>query len=207
MAVSHDLISASLADVSFHCSWVCRYVLAVAVDNRDASTLVLPLIWRPESTKPCHRSPVFFYLDFPSLSLPQVICRNKSESADAARLSPYPICFPSLNNCSSYLAMKDLVEVCSLSRRIMFQSIFPRLRRDLRFFHIPLPAAPTVFLAVHLPFMAILRAYPVPHVFQSGADLSISPAVPYSRWAIGKSPYLTAHLFGSSLSASLACLA
>ncbi|WP_292955636.1 hypothetical protein [Neptuniibacter sp. UBA847] len=69
------------------------------------------------------------------------------------------------------------MEVCSLSRRMMFQSVFPRLQRDLRFFHIPLPAALTTFLTVRLPIMATLRAYPVPHVFQSGADLSISPAV------------------------------
>jgi hypothetical protein len=74
-------------------------------------------------------------------------------------------------------------------------------------YNIPLPAAPTVFLAVHLQFIAVLRAYPVPNGFQSGANLSILPAVPCSRWAIGKSPYLTAHLFGSSLSASLACMA
>lgn len=90
--------------------------------------------------------------------------------------------------------MKDLVEVCSLSHRMMFQPVFSRLQRNLRFFHIPLPTAPTAFLTVRLPFMAVLRAYPVPHVFQSGADLSISPAVHHSRWAIGKSPYLPAHL-------------
>ncbi len=90
--------------------------------------------------------------------------------------------------------MKDPVEVCSLSRRMIFQPVSSRLQRGLRFFHIPLPAVLTVFLTVHLPIMAALRAYPVPHIFQSGADLSISPAVQHSRWTIGKSPYLTAHL-------------
>ncbi|WP_220235567.1 hypothetical protein, partial [Marinomonas foliarum] len=63
--------------------------------------------------------------------------------------------------------MKDLVEVCSLSRRVMFQPVFSRLQRGIRFFHIPLSAVPTMFLTVHLPTMAVLRTYPVPHVFQS----------------------------------------
>ena len=90
--------------------------------------------------------------------------------------------------------MKDLVEVCSLSRRPMFQTVSSRLQEGFRFFHIPLPAAPTAFLAVHLPSPAALRAYPVPHAFQSGAGPSISPAAVYPRWIIGKDPYLAAHL-------------
>ena len=117
-----------------------------------------------------------------------------SETGVGTLISVAVICFPSLNNFSAYLAMKDPVEVCSLSRRAMCQLVFSRLQRDLRFFHIPTPAAPTVFLAVHLPTTAALRAYPVPPVFQSGAGPSISPAVQHSRWTIGKSPYLTAHL-------------
>lgn len=90
--------------------------------------------------------------------------------------------------------MEDRVEVCSLSRQMMFQSVFTPLQGDLRFFHIPLPATPTVFLAVHLPITAALRAYPVPPVFQSGSDLSISPAASCSRRAIGQSSCLSAHL-------------
>ncbi|KRP85384.1 hypothetical protein TX25_28405 [Pseudomonas lactis] len=43
------------------------------------------------------------------------------------------------------------------------------LQAGLRFFRIPLPAAPTAFLAVRLPFPAALRAYPVPPEFLSGA--------------------------------------
>lgn len=90
--------------------------------------------------------------------------------------------------------MKDLVEVCSLSRRVMFQPVFSRLQRGIRFFHIPLSAVPTMFLTVHLPTMAVLRTYPVPHVFQSGADLPISPVAHHSRWVIGQNPYLATHL-------------
>jgi len=102
--------------------------------------------------------------------------------------------------------MEDRVEVCSLSRQMMFQSVFTPLQGDLRFFHIPLPAASTACFTAHLPKSATLRAYPVPHGFPNGSGSSISPAAPHPRGAIGKSPCLAAHLFGSSLSASLAWL-
>ena len=36
--------------------------------------------------------------------------------------------------------MKDLAEVCPLSRGVMLQPLFPPLQRDLRFLRIPLPA-------------------------------------------------------------------
>ena len=42
--------------------------------------------------------------------------------------------------------------------------------RAFAFFRIPLPTAPTAFLAVRLPLPAALWAYPVPHEFPSGAD-------------------------------------
>jgi len=79
------------------------------------------------------------------------------------------------------------------------------LQNGLRFFLVPLPAAPTVSLAVNLPFPAALRAYPVPHLFQSEADPFSSPAARCPRWPSFKESYLTAYHFGSSLSAHLAC--
>jgi hypothetical protein len=36
--------------------------------------------------------------------------------------------------------MKDLAEVCSLSRRVMLQPVFARLQGDIGFLRIPLPA-------------------------------------------------------------------
>lgn len=90
--------------------------------------------------------------------------------------------------------MEDLVEVCSLSRQMIFQSVFAPLQGDLRFFHIPLPAAPTACFTAHLPDSAVLRAYPVPHGFPNGSGSSISPAAPHPRGAIGKSPCLAAYL-------------
>lgn len=105
----------------------------------------------------------------------------------------------------TFLVKRDHEEVCPISRRVIFQPLSPRLQGGVRFFLNPLPAVPTVFLAVHLPFPAVLQAYPVPRIFQSGADPSISPAAHCPRWPIHKEPYLTAYHFGSSLSAPLAC--
>lgn len=90
--------------------------------------------------------------------------------------------------------MEDLVEVCSLSRQMIFQPVFAPLQGDLRFFHIPLPAAPTACFTAHLPKPAALRAYPVPHGFPNGSGSSISPAAPHPRGGIGKTPCLSAYL-------------
>jgi len=73
--------------------------------------------------------------------------------------------------------MNDRTEVSSLSRPTMFQSVSSPLQESIRFFRIPIPAVHSAFLAVRLPLPAALRAYPVPLKFQSGADLSFSPAV------------------------------
>ena len=53
--------------------------------------------------------------------------------------------------------------------------------------------------------MAALRAYPVPLVSQIGSDPSAPPAVQHPWWPSIQRPHLTAHRFGSSLSAHLAC--
>jgi len=90
--------------------------------------------------------------------------------------------------------MEDRVEVCSLSRQMIFQSVSTPLQGDLRFFHIPLPATSTACFTAHLPKSATLRAYPVPHGFPNGSGSSISPAAAHPRGAIGKSPCLSAHL-------------
>ena len=85
--------------------------------------------------------------------------------------------FPRITIGQSSLAMNDRAEVCPLSRRAMFQPVSRPLQPGVRFLRIPLPAAPTAFLAVRLPFPAALWAYPVPHESPSGADPSASPAV------------------------------
>jgi hypothetical protein len=60
-------------------------------------------------------------------------------------------------------------------------------------------------LAVCLPFPAALRAYPVPHKFQSGSDPSFSPAAS-CPWCLKREKVTPCCIpFGSSLSARLAC--
>ena len=68
------------------------------------------------------------------------------------------------------------------------------LQTDIRFFHIPIPALPTAFLTVHQSFPGATRAYPVPHIFPSGADPSFTPVVVCPREVIGKDLHLTTPL-------------
>ena len=51
----------------------------------------------------------------------------------------------------SRLATKDQLEVCPLSRGMMFQPLSGPLQPDVRFLQPPIPAQPTAFLAVRLP--------------------------------------------------------
>ena len=51
----------------------------------------------------------------------------------------------------SRLATKDQLEVCSLSRGVMFQPLSGPLQPGIRFLQPPIPAQPTAFLAVRLP--------------------------------------------------------
>jgi hypothetical protein len=51
----------------------------------------------------------------------------------------------------SRLATKDQLEVCPLSRGMMFQPLSGPLQPGIRFFQPPIPAQPTAFLAVRLP--------------------------------------------------------
>ena len=108
---------------------------------------------------------------------------------------------------NSRAATADRAEVCPLSRQAMFQPVSRPLQPGVHFFRIPLPTAPTAFLAVRLPLPAALWAYPVPHESPSGADPSSSPAADRPWWPSFQRPLLTAYRFGSSLSARLACSA
>ncbi len=58
--------------------------------------------------------------------------------------------------------MKDLAEVCPLSRGVMLQPLFSPLQRDVRFLRIPLPAAPLTRLAAVYRDFGGQRAYRVP---------------------------------------------
>lgn len=49
------------------------------------------------------------------------------------------------------IATEDHAEVCPVSRGVMFQPLSWPLQPGIRFLCDPIPAPPTVFLAVHLP--------------------------------------------------------
>jgi hypothetical protein len=61
------------------------------------------------------------------------------------------ICFVSFLGLPNFLAMKDLVEVCTLSREVIFQPLSAPLQGGLRFFHHPVSAALSAFFTVGFP--------------------------------------------------------
>lgn len=71
--------------------------------------------------------------------------------------------------------MKDLAEVCSLSRGMMSQSLSPSLPGGVRFFRFPLPTASSVRLAVSYPWVGRLWVYHVPRTEQNGLGPLSSP--------------------------------
>ncbi|SPA03592.1 protein of unknown function (plasmid) [Cupriavidus taiwanensis] len=62
------------------------------------------------------------------------------------------------------------MEVCPLSREVMFQPLSESLQSGVRFLQPPIPAQPTAFLTVRLPephcARAAIRAYHVPCTLQ-----------------------------------------
>src|SRR5260370_6605727 len=78
------------------------------------------------------------------------------------------ICLSSCVVSSSVLVMKDLVEVCPLSREVMLQLLSVPLQDGFRFFHIPLPIVPSGRLAVSYPISGGLWAYRVPYESPGG---------------------------------------
>src|SRR5262249_2904725 len=61
------------------------------------------------------------------------------------------ICCVSFVGSSNVLVMKDLVEVCPLSRGVMSQLLSAPLQSRFRFFHLPVPAPLSASLAGRFP--------------------------------------------------------
>ena len=81
----------------------------------------------------------------------------------------------------SRLATKDQLEVCPLSRGMMFQPLSEPLQPGVRFFQPPIPAQPTAFLAVRLPKLTALRQpyglTTFPARYTTGLGPAFSPVV------------------------------
>ncbi len=79
------------------------------------------------------------------------------------------------------VATEDHAEVCPVSRGVMFQPLSGPLQPGVRFLCDPIPAPPTVFLAVHLPWGQRygLTTFPVCHT--TGLGSASSPVVLWRR--------------------------
>jgi len=85
----------------------------------------------------------------------------------------------------SRLATKDQLEVCPLSRGMMFQPLSEPLQPGIRFFQPPIPAQPTAFLAVRLPEPTALRQpyglTTFPARYTTGLGPASSPVIVWRR--------------------------
>jgi len=78
--------------------------------------------------------------------------------ADApVRITPAVICFPAFNGFSNFLVLKDLPEVCPLSRGARVELLSGSLQTGLRFLRHPLPATPSAHLTARFPSFVKLR--------------------------------------------------
>jgi len=78
----------------------------------------------------------------------------------------------------SRLATVDQTEVCPLSRGVMSQPLCSRLQTAIRFFRPPIPAPPSMDLAIHLANqlrLATIRAYHVPCLSHDRLRSRLSP--------------------------------
>lgn len=102
--------------------------------------------------------------------------------------------------------MRDQLEVCPLSCRVMSQPVSAPLQCGVRFFQPPLPTPPTAFLAVGLPGRAAGWAYPVPLLQRDGEGPLFTPATQCSACVHNRLSAPGRVAFALSLSASLAGL-
>ncbi len=176
-------------DASCRYSWECKHVAAASHDSCDVEAMSSRSTWPPGMTISCRQPLAFSYRDSPSPASRPASCRYTSGSADVATLAPCPIGLPRLPwryapevvsrlpPCATSSPDPTSAQRArthrprSLSRRAMSQPVSRPLQPGIRFLRIPLPTAPTAFLAVRLPLLATPWTYPVPHEFPSGADL------------------------------------
>src|SRR6266536_3323412 len=91
------------------------------------------------------------------------------------------ICLVSFLGWSNFLVMKDQVEVCSLSREVIFQPLSAPLQSSLCFFHLPSSAALSTFLTVVFPSLGEQRSSHVPRTYLNDVGLACPPVTFYLR--------------------------
>ncbi|OWW21126.1 hypothetical protein AYR66_18260 [Noviherbaspirillum denitrificans] len=89
------------------------------------------------------------------------------------------------------------MEVGLLSERVTFKPLYEPLQPAIRFFHLPLPASPTVCLAAHLPPKGRRVGLTEFHVDDtSGLGAACSPMAKTSTYSHNKREYPAMHQFG-----------
>jgi len=103
---------------------------------------------------------------------------------------------------SVVLRRVDQLEVCPLSRGMMFQPLSEPLQPGVRFFQPPIPAQPTAFLAVRLPepyrAPAAIRAYHVPCALHDWVRACLFTGGPMATHSDIPTEYPTTHLLVSA---------
>ena len=102
----------------------------------------------------------------------------------------------------SRLATRDQLEVCPLSRGMMFQPLSGPLQPDVRFLQPPIPTQPTAFLAVRLPepyrAPAAIWAYHVPCTLQDRVRACLSTGGLLTTYPEFSAGYPTTYLLVSA---------
>ena len=105
-----------------------------------------------------------------------------------------------------HFVKKDPVEVCPLSREVIFKPLSLLLPEGIGFLHHPIPAFPSTGLTARFP---LREKYGLTTFRMSAALEGLGPAsTPVAqrlRWMNREHPCLTTCRFGPSLSAPLAC--
>ncbi len=101
--------------------------------------------------------------------------------------------------------MKDLVEVCALSRGVMLQLLSAPLQSSIRFFHIPLPASLSATLASRFPFSGRGTGLPCSASLPERVRSSLFAGslcvhgriiwIPYTRYILFSSSLFVQHLW------------
>jgi hypothetical protein len=121
------------------------------------------------------------------------------KAAPTVLLFSVVICFAFLVVSPSSLVMKDPMEVCALSRGVMFQLLSTSLQSGIRFFHHPIPTNPSACLTVSFPLRENDGLTTFRIRTQDGLGSACSPVAFHLRQGKGEALAPSHVPFGSSL--------
>jgi hypothetical protein len=133
-------------------------------------------------------------LALPSRYAPGTDARFQCGRLHQQSCSSVVICFAFIVVSPSFLVMKDPMEVCPLSRGVMFQLLSTSLRGGFRFFHHPIPTIPSAFLTVSFPLRENDGLTTFRIRTQNGLGSACSPVAFHLRVGKGKPVHLATYL-------------